>query len=196
MFRRAMLPLLLLTSACSNQMPLSKVPQPVGVLQAADSSRSTQGALDLIDQIAVAQPQEYAHIEAEFDKAISQSTRPSLKVILAHAAQVMTQHPIPGLEASAHPISRLVRLATWRHNYLSSNYMIPRALEILALAQAEPAAQETQLQSFEKRLRSTPKQDVKVLLQLLAEGSYDNLFPSDSLLHQRLVTILEARLAA
>lgn len=198
MLRRfSLLASLLLITACSNQAPLSAVqPTAVRLLQSHANARTTQGALSLLEEIAHAQAHQYPQIEAAFQLEIAKSTRPSLKLILAEAAKVMAEHPLPGAEAVAHPVARLVRLAMWRYNILVSDHLIPRIMELFGLANAEPTQQAAKVQVFEKRIQNTPKMDVKTLLQSFHEGHYADIIPPDSALNAQLQKILETRLAA
>lgn len=182
--------LLLLTACVPAPLPGLSLHRPAMQIQ------STQGALDLIEQMAHAAPQDFDRIEAAFGVEINKSTRPSLKKILAKAAQAMHEHPVADPDPRKHPVARLVRLASWRYNWLMGENLISRAFEMFNLIYAKPSEQPALLQSFETKIRNTPKLDVQILLKGFEDGHHDDLTPPGSPLRQQLETILKKRLAA
>lgn len=186
----------LLLTACASQLPLNPTSQSALQAQSAVSVKSTAGALALIEAMAHANPQDYARIEADFQVEISRSTRPSLKKILAQAAESIAHHPIADPDPRKHPVAKLVRLAAWRYNWLMGENLISRVFELFALVYAKPEQQPALTQAFETRIRNTPKLDVKLMLNDFHAGHYDDLIPVGSPLRVKLETILNARLAA
>lgn len=186
----------LLLTACASQLPLNLASQSSLQAQSAVSVKSTAGALALIEEMAHAQPPEYARIEAAFQVEISRSTRPSLKKILAQAAESIAHHPIADPDPRKHPVAKLVRLASWRYNWLMGENLISRVFELFALAYATPEQQPALIQSFETRIRNTPKLDVNLLLNDFNAGHYDDLLPVGSPLRAKLETVFKLRLAA
>lgn len=193
--RLSLISALILSTACTQQSPLTSIAAPVGLLQTAATPRSTQGALNLIEAMAHANPQEYAQIEAAFDVEIRKSTRPSLKKILAKAAEAISHHPQPGMEPAKHPVARLIRLAAWRFNWLMGENLIARVFELFAIFSATPDKQPALVKAFETHIRNTPKLDTKIILQSFQEGHYDDLAQPGSPLRVQLEAILKARMA-
>lgn len=185
----------LLLTACASQLPLNPSPQTVLQAQSALSVRSTAGALALIEDMAHAAPQDYDRIEAAFENEITKSTRPSLKKILAQAAESVTNHPIANPDPRQHPVARLVRLATWRYNFLTGENLISRIFDLYAVLYAKPEQQSAALQTFAARIKSTAKMDVKVLLESFAQGYYDEKAAPGSPLRLQLEKILQTRMA-
>ncbi|MGE3726724.1 MAG: hypothetical protein AB7I41_14285 [Candidatus Sericytochromatia bacterium] len=184
----------LLLTACAGAMPLNLATQPGA--PSAVTTQSTQGALALIEEMAHASLPDHARIEAAFQIEISRSTRPSLKKILAQAAESMAHHPIADPDPRKHPVAKLVRLAAWRYNWLMGENLISRVFELFNLVYASPEQQPALARTFETRIRNTPKLDVNLLLTDFNAGHYDDLIPVGSPLRNQLETILKTRLAA
>lgn len=184
----------LLLTACASAMPLNLTTQPGA--PSAVTTQSTQGALVLIEEMAHAAPSDHARIEAAFQIEINRSTRPSLKKILAQAAESMAHHPIADPDPRKHPVAKLVRLAAWRYNWLMGENLISRVFELFNLVYAPSEQQPALTRTFETRIRNTPKLDVNLLLTDFNAGHYDDLIPVGSPLRNQLETILKNRLAA
>lgn len=185
---------LLLLSACSSHLPLQNAQAPR--LAASVNVLSTNGALNLIEEMAHAEPQEFARIEAAFQLEIAKSTRPSLDKIISNAIDAIHHHPLPDGDILSHPVVRLIQASLNRYVHIMSQNLIGRMMLIFAFANLAPEQHEAQLQKLQRSLTSLPKMDAKYLLDLLNGGFFASEVAPGSALEARLQRLLEERMAA
>lgn len=190
---------LLFLSACSSQMPLANQLMAQRQVRAASvTPQSTNGALNLIEEMAHASdPADFERIESAFRGEIAKSTRPSLKKILSKAVEAIHHHPIPGDDILNHPVVRLIYAAQERYLDITGKTLMQRIFLIFDLAQAaSPSELESKVQKFQRSLNSLPKMDAQELQNMFAEGFFQQEVAPGSPLEACLLKLLQERMAA